>query len=1006
MAATAHLIAILLLATIHHSAADDRSSLLSFLAGLTPHSRLSLTNWNVSPNICNWTGVSCHHPPPLQRVALLDLSGRSLRGRVSPVLSNLSSLQVLDLSNNFLTGPIPPELGSLSGLKQLSLSSNLLSGAIPFQLGFLNLLVYLDLGGNQLTGQIPSTLFCNYSNAMHKLSLQYIDLSNNSLTGEIPFPGNDLCRLDDLRYLLLWSNDLSGSIPPTLSNSSQLEWIDLESNNLSGGLPPHIFNNMPYLQFLYLSYNNLSTEDLNPFLTSLSNCSRLQELELAGNGLRGELPASIGDLSVNLLQLHLEENQITGIIHPNISNLVNLTYLNLSNNAFNGSIPPEIGRLRRLERFYLSNNRLTGKIPSSFGQIRQLGLLDISGNELSGSIPDSFADLPQFRRLLLNGNRLSGQIPPSIGNCINLEILDLSYNQLTGNIPSEIAGLQSLKLYLNLSNNNLQGHLPVEMSKMDMILALDLSCNNLSGMIPPQLGSCVALEYLNLSKNSFGGNLPSSIGALPYLKVLDLSSNQLLGAMPDSLKASSTLKFLNVSFNNFSGIIPGKGIFTSLTESSFFGNPGLCGYNLAGITHCKLPERDHRLGKLIRILVSVMGTLSVLASLFFIACPMMMKRSGRPKCRLPSFRRPVLEHIDSTEDFTFTHCSDYPRLSYQQLVEATNGFADTNLIGSGRFGRVYKGNLRTSTKIAVKVLDQMPDCTATQLSVSFKRECEVLKRTKHRNLIRIVTACSRPDFKALVLPLMPNGSLESWLYHTKRAELSLELVVRVLSDVAEGMAYLHHYSPVRVVHCDLKPSNVLLDGDMTALVADFGIARLVKGGGDDGGASGDLDQSLGCCISTSGLLHGSVGYIAPEYGLGGHPSTQGDVYSFGVLLLEIITGKRPTDIVFHEGLTLHEWVKNHYHNNIDSIIPQELTLNLPSVAQHDPFYYKKLKRDLISELIELGLVCTQYSPSMRPTMIDVAHEMAILKQDISRLAVESSPILLSNSSFEALSDHE
>ncbi|XP_020580258.1 putative leucine-rich repeat receptor-like serine/threonine-protein kinase At2g24130 [Phalaenopsis equestris] len=993
----AHLITILLLTTIHHSAGDERSSLLSFLAGLAPHSVLSLTDWNTSPNLCNWTGVSCHHLPPWQRVAKLDLSGRNIHGKLSPFLSNLSSLEVLDLSNNFLTGPIPAELGSLSGLKQLSLSSNLFSGTIPFQLGFLNLLVYLDLGGNQLTGQIPSTLFCNYSRStINQLSLQYIDLSNNSLTGEIPLPSNDLCLLDDLRYLLLWSNQLSGSIPPALSNSSQLEWIDFESNNLSGGLPLYIFNNMPYLQFLSLSFNNLSTDDLNPFFTSLSNCSGLQELELAGNGLRGELPPSIGDLSVNLLQLHLEQNQITGPIHPNISNLVNLTYLNLSNNVFNGSIPPEISRLCRLERFYLSNNRLTGKIPPSFGKILQLGLLDVSDNELSGSIPDSFAHLPQFRRLLLNGNRLSGQIPPSLGNCINLEILDLSYNQLTGEIPPEIAGLQSLKLYLNLSNNNLHGHLPLEMSKMDMILALDLSCNNLSGMIPSQIGSCVALEYLNLSKNSFVGHLPSSIGALPYLKVLDLSSNKLAGAMPESLEASSTLRYLNVSFNNFSGVIPGDGVFKSLGGSSFFGNPWLCGYNIDGITECRT-EPDHRLGRLIRISLSVSGAVIVLVIMFFIACQMMMRRrSSSPKVRLPSFSRSVFEDMDSMEDFVSNY-HDYPRLSYQQLVEATNGFADTNLIGSGRFGRVYKGNLRTSTKIAVKVLDQMLDCSATQLTDSFKRECEVLKRTKHRNLIKIVTACSRPDFKALVLPLMPNGSLERWLYQTKPVDLSLELVVRLLSDVAEGMAYLHHYSPVRVVHCDLKPSNVLLDGDMTALVADFGIARLVKGVGD-GGASGEL-QSLASCISTSGLLHGSVGYIAPEYGLGGHPSTQGDVYSFGVLLLEMITGTRPTDIVVHEGHNLHEWVKNHYPNNIESIIPTDLTLNLPSLAQHDPFYHNKLKRTVISELVELGLVCTQYSPSMRPTMIDVAHEMAILKQDISRLVVvDSSPTLPDSSS--------
>ncbi|KAK8919349.1 putative leucine-rich repeat receptor-like serine/threonine-protein kinase [Platanthera zijinensis] len=966
---------------------DDRTALLTFLTGLTIPSGRELHGWNSLINICNWTGVSCHSAPPPHRVMQLDLSDRGLCGTISPALANLSSLQVLDLSGNLLSGHIPPELCSLSNLRQLSLSSNLLSGAIPSQFGFLNRLLYLDLGGNRLSGEIPITLFCN--STLTAKSLQYIDLSNNSLSGEIPlFRGNEVCELDiSLRFLLLWSNNLSGEIPPSLANYSRLEWIDFESNYLNNALPLHVFDKMPSLQFLYLSYNNFSATNVGPFFTSLSNCSQLQELELSGNGLNGELPASIGNLSVNLRHLHLQQNHFAGSIHPKISNLVNLTYLNLSNNALNGSIPLEIGGLRRLERFYLSNNKLTGEIPLSFGKISRLGLLDISGNELSGWIPDSFASLPQLRRLLLNGNRLSGQIPPSLGKCINLEMLDLSYNQLTGNIPAEVAGLQSLKLYLNLSTNMLQGNLPSEITKMDMVLALDLSQNNLSGVIPPQIGRCLALEYLNLSMNSFHGQLPSSVGSMPSLKVLDLSSNKLSGGMPESLQSSSALRQLNLSFNNFSGVIPENGVFSLLKGSSFMGNAGLCGGHLDGIIKPCETERARRRRNIWKIVLFVVGTLCIFL-LFFFGLSMVRSSDGRGRCRLPSFRRRVLADVDADEEFNFNHCGDYyPRLSYRQLLEATGGFTDTSLIGSGHFGRVYKGTLSGGAKVAVKVLDPKPGTAA--VSESFKRECEVLRRTRHRNLIRIVTACSQPDFKALVLPLMPNGSLERWLYPgdqaRRRPELSLEVMLKVASDVAEGMAYLHHYSPVKVVHCDLKPSNVLLDGDMTALVADFGIARLVHLGAAGGDIVGDV-ASLATCISTTGLLHGSVGYIAPEYGLGDHPSTQGDVYSFGVLLLEIITGKRPTNVVFHEGLTIHEWVKRHFPGNIESILMQHepSPLNSPSpAAQHDPFDCKKHKRDVILELVNLGLACTQYSPSMRPNMIDVALKLTILKQDIS-----------------------
>ncbi|KAJ0965750.1 hypothetical protein J5N97_026888 [Dioscorea zingiberensis] len=822
----------------------DLAALFSFSFSITNDPQGVLHSWS-SPEIhtCNWTGVTCH--PVKDRIVQLDLSGRDLEGVISPAVANLSFLAVLDLSGNFLSGRIPPEIGSLSRLKQLSLSSNLLVGAIPIELGFLRRLVYLDLGGNQLNHRIPESLFCSCS------SLQYMDLSNNSLSGEIPL-GNQ-CRLLDLRFLLLWSNNLVGPIPPSLANSTKLEWIDLESNYLSGELPSKIFDKTPFLQFLYLSYNNLTSHGgnskLEPFFDSLVNCSRLQELELAGNSLGGEIPASIGSLS-NLVQLHLEENFLYGPIPPNISNLVNLTYLNLSNNVLNGSIPPDISRLKKLERVYLSNNLLSGEIPVALGELPHLGLLDISGNMLSGSIPENFSNLTQLRRLMLHNNRLSGRLPPSLGNCVNLEILDLSYNQLMGRIPGDVAALSSLKLYFNLSNNFLEGSIPLELSKMDMILALDLSSNNFSGKIPPQLGSCIALEYLNFSSNALRGPLPRSIGGLPYLEVLDLSSNLLEGAMPESLKASSTLKLLNISYNNFSGIVPEEGVFALLTMDSFLGNPGLCG-SISGMSECgTTSKRVHSM--ILPILVTLISTPCILC---FCVYPLARKSRSR-RSQLPFFQRTV-----SVEDAEEGRQPDYPRISYQQLADATGEFSELNLIGSGRFGQVYKGTLPDeTTRIAVKVLNPK---TGVDISKSFKRECQVLKRTRHRNLIRIITTCSKPDFKALVLPLMPNGSLESHLYPLNAATgsgLSLVQLVNIASDIAEGIAYLHHYSPVRVIHCDLKPSNVLLDEDMTALVSDFGIARLMSGGADENNESIDSSSS---CISTTGLLCGSVGYIAP-----------------------------------------------------------------------------------------------------------------------------------------------
>ncbi|XP_023516175.1 putative leucine-rich repeat receptor-like serine/threonine-protein kinase At2g24130 [Cucurbita pepo subsp. pepo] len=932
--------------------APQIAALLSFRNGIVSDPQNYLKDWKSSSTLhfCNWVGIQCNNST--QQIQKLDLSDMSLKGTISPSLSNLSALTILDLSRNSFEGSIPMELGFLVNLQQLSLSWNHLTGNIPTELGFLQKLEFLDLGSNKLEGEIP--LFCNGSN----LSLKYIDFSNNSLSGEIPLRNE--CPLTDLMCLLLWSNKLEGEVPVALSNSTKLKWLDLGSNKLTGELPSEIVLKMPLLQYLYLPDNEFISHDhnsnLQPFFASLVNSSNLQELQLAGNRLGGEIPSIIGDLHHNLSQLHLDDNRIYGAIPPSISNLRNLTLLNLSSNLLNGTIPPELSRLTNLERFYLSNNSLSGEIPSSLGEIPRLGLLDLSRNNLSGSIPEALANLSQLRKLLLYANNLSGTIPSSLGKCTNLEILDLSSNQISGVLPIEVAGLRSLKLYLNLSSNHLHGPLPLELSKMDMVLAIDLSSNNLSGPIPSQLGSCVALESLNLSDNSFDGPLPVSISQLQYLRTLD------------------------VSFNKLSGKVPNEGVFSWLTISSFQGNNGLCG-SINGLPKCR--EKHKR--RILSILMS--------SSAAFVFCMIGISFAAvrtKMRERFAVFNKRDLEE-EHEEQETERKERKYPRISYGQLVEATGGFSSSSLIGSGRFGDVYKGTLPDNTKIAVKVLN--PLRTAGEISGSFKRECQVLRRTRHRNLMKIITTCSRPDFKALVLPLMSNGSLESHLYPRQGegpswCKIDLVQVVSICSDVAEGVAYLHHHSPVRVVHCDLKPSNILLDEDMTALVTDFGIARLVSGGednhdNDNNGAASQQDSAS--FSSTHGLLCGSVGYIAPEYGLGKRASTEGDVFSYGVLLLELITGKRPTDDFFAQGAGLQGWVKSQYPDRLDPIVDDAMDryCRAAAAAEGGPRPCKRLWREVIVEVIEMGLMCTQFSPAMRPTMVNVAQEMTRLKEYLS-----------------------
>ncbi|KAJ1258344.1 hypothetical protein BS78_10G068000 [Paspalum vaginatum] len=963
---------------------DDRSALLSFKSGVSdPHG--ALASWG-SPNVCNWTGVACD--TAASRVTKLSLMGHELSGEVSPALGNLSHLTVLNLSGNQLAGRIPPELGNLRRLTTLDMSMNSFAGKVPPELGNLSHLnyvdvsrnrlegpvpveltrirdlIYLNLGENDLSGHIPEAIFCNFS------AVQYIDLSSNSLDGEIPIRGD--CPLPDLMFLVLWSNNLVGGIPPSISNSTKLRWLLLESNYLAGELPSGMFGNMRDLELLYLSNNYLVSPEnntsLEPFFASLTNCTSLRELGVALNEIAGTIPPLVGRLSPGLKLLHLEFNNISGPIPASLTDLANLTALNLSYNFLNGSIPPGIAAMPRLERLYLSNNLLSGEIPPSLGTIPKLGLIDLSHNRLTGALPATLCNLTQLRVLVLSHNHLSGAIPPSLAQCVNLQNFDLSHNELRGKIPADLSALTGL-LYLNLSSNQLEGPIPAAISKMSMLQVLNLSSNRLSGTIPPQLGSCVALEYFNVSGNRLEGDLPGTIGALPFLQVLDVSYNALTGALPLTLETAPSLHHVNFSFNGFSGEVPATGAFATFPADAFLGDGGLCG-SVAGLPRCgggggakhkHRALRDRRV--VLPVVITVVGfSLAIIGA---VAC----RAAPRADVSRDSRRSMLLTDADEAAE------RDHPRVSHRELSEATRGFEPSSLIGAGRFGRVYEGTLRDGTRVAVKVLDPK---SGGEMSRSFKRECQVLRRTRHRNLVRVVTACSQPDFHALVLPLMPNGSLESRLYPPDGRPgrgLDLALLVSIASDVAEGLAYLHHYAPIRVVHCDLKPSNVLLDDDMTAVVADFGIAQLVKDVGDSD-FGGDTNDP---CNSITGLLQGSIGYIAPEYGMGGHPSTQGDVYSFGVMLLELITGKRPTDVIFQEGLTLHDWVKRHYPHDVGKIMAESWLTDAASAVADE-----RLWNDVMAELIDLGIVCTQHSPSERPTMVEVCHEITLLKEDLAK----------------------
>ncbi|CAN6450410.1 unnamed protein product [Victoria cruziana] len=944
----------------HDNLLTDRAALLAFKASTFSETN-ALSNWTSkdaqnAASICNWTGVTCQDTKYGygKRVVDLTLSRKGLQGTISSFIFNLSALVTLDLSENKLHGIIPHSISDLRNLKRLRLQSNHLDRRVP-DLSSLSGLIYISLGNNHLTGEIPRFLFHNCT------LLQYLDLSGNKFHGTIPPEIGT--GLPVLEKLYLYDNLLNGELPASLRNCTFLNDLDIDNNGFSGELPADMFCRSRSLVFLHLSHNHFTSSENNtnlaPFFYGIRKCVNLRELELTGIGFQGELPPNVGVLlPVSLSQLQLGENQLTGEMPPSISKLTNLTLLNLSSNLLHGVIPKEIGVLEKLERLLLSDNNFTGTIPETMGTMKHLGLLDLSRNKLAGEIPEALSNLTQLRMLYLQEKQLSGSIPKRIGKCVNLETLDLSRNKFTGGIPLEIRGLSE------------RGPIPVEISKMDKVQEIDLSSNNLSGNIIPQLAYCVGAQSINFSHNLLDGVIPASVGTMQNLLSLDLSFNLLSGDIPVSLQKCTNLQLLNLSYNNLTNMVPRDGLFESLDITSFIHNPLLCG-SISGLPPCPKSKQQtfpfHRKKFLVVLLAA-----SVSAVFFAtIICSCLKKAAFIARDR-----------VDVARNSPWPLESKYLRISYAEILGATHSFDSRRLIGTGSYGEVYRGELKDGREVAIKVLKTQGENS----SKGFNRECRVLRHIRHRNLMRIITACSQPDFKALVLPFMAKGSLESHLHPI--SDLSLTQRVNICSDVAEGMAYLHHHSPVKVIHCDLKPSNILLNDEMTALVSDFGIARLIVSAEEGAATTSDTLPN-----STANFVIGSVGYIPPDYGTGKGPSTKGDVFSFGILVLELVTGRKPTDEMFSGGLSLQEWVKRHHcHGLTEDVLDPALvsTVGLEGLHEHhhphgDPHYQEAhdSRRTWECGVVELGLLCTQHSPAARPTMMDAADDLERLKRYVA-----------------------
>ncbi|KAI4977349.1 hypothetical protein ZWY2020_057261 [Hordeum vulgare] len=501
--------------------------------------------------------------------------------------------------------------------------------------------------------------------------------------------------------------------------------------------------------------------------------------------------------------------------------------------------------------------------------------------------------------------------------------------------------------------------------------------NSFQGNIPPSLKYIKGLTVLNLTNNKLNGSIPRDLSNITSLQELYLAHNDLSGSIPELLGYSTSLFHLDISFNNLQGEVPKEGIFRNLTGLSIIGNNELCG----GIPQLRLPKcpsSKKGLPKSLRIVVPTTGGILVLLAALALAGFLYRKfKSGLRKQQL------------STQKIMI----DLPLVSYDDILKATDGFSEANLLGKGRYGTVYKGTLEKFAA-AVKVFNLQQSGSYR----SFQDECEALISVRHRCLVKIITCCSSinhqgQDFRALDFELMPNGCLDHWIHpdtedQNKDGTLSLSQRLDIAVDLVDAIDYLHNGCQPSIIHCDLKPSNILLTEDMRARVGDFGIARILKEAASDASASS---------LSSIGI-RGSIGYVAPvcffkqlmcipvyTQIVSNHcriwrrasVSTYGDVYSLGITLIEMFTGRCPTDDMFRDGLTLQYFAEA---SGLSGNVMEDSNIWLHDEANNsvDAEHITRA-RECLAAIIQLGVLCSKQLPRERMSTNDATAEMHFIR---------------------------
>ncbi|XP_040995685.1 leucine-rich repeat receptor protein kinase HPCA1-like [Juglans microcarpa x Juglans regia] len=862
-------------------------------------------SWGYSEDPCGlpvWDGVTCNNN---SRVTALKLSTMGLEGKLEGDIGELTELTSLDLSfNRRLTGSLSPRLGDLRKLTILLLAGCSFSGDIPDELGNLSELYFLALNSNNLTGKVPPSL--------GKLSkLYWLDIADNMLTGPLPIstsmgaPGLDL--LLNAEHFHFNQNNLSGPIPEKLfSSNMKLIHILFDGNQLNGSIPP-----------------------------TLGLVKTLEVLRLDRNALTGSVP----DLSnlTNIVKLNFAQNKLTGAL-PDLTQMMKLNYLDLSNNSFEPSEAPTwFSALSSLTTLIMENGSLQGPVPRELFSFPQIQQVKLRNNKFNDTLDMGENISPQLMLVDLQNNHISSV---TVRNNYRNTLI------LVGNPVCPSTMLKDSYCQQNQKPTNYSTSLARCASTL---CPLNQKCS-------PQSCECA---YPYEGTLYFRGPLFRELSNVTVFRILEIKLTMNLRLLPGSIYIQDTWFNSDDYLQMQLALFPSIGKYFNRSEIQRIGFsltyqadklPHMFGpYYFMAYPYAFPAKR----GKTY-ISTGVMIGIAICCAILVLGLLGVGKYAIRQKKRAEEAIRsnePFATWASSGNDSTGAPQLKGARLfSYDELQMCTNNIAERNVIGSGGYGQVYRGMLSDGEVVAIKRARQ----GSMQGALEFKTEIELLSRVHHKNLVGLVGFCFEQGEQMLVYEFMPNGTIRDSLSGNSGIYLDWKRRLHVALGSARGLAYLHELAHPPIIHRDVKSTNILLDENLTAKVADFGLSKLVS-------------DALTCHVSTQ--VKGTMGYLDPEYYQTQQLTTKSDVYSFGVFMLELLTAKRPIEkgkfIVRQVTTMMNKDDEEHYglRDMIDSSI--RATTNLIGLGQ----------------FLEISMQSVEDLPEDRPTMSEVVKALETILQN-------------------------